>query len=69
MAVKSDMQLGERLEDSINLTFTRREVLFLDLCLRLVARDHARNGTVCSDLEMLRDRLVDGSRMIGIKVR
>jgi hypothetical protein len=48
---------GERLEDSVNLTFTRREVLFLDLCLRLVARDHARNGTACSDVELLRDRL------------
>lgn len=56
---------GENLEDSIKLTLTRREVLLLELCLQLVARDHTKNGTTCFDVERLRDRLGDGSRQNG----
>jgi hypothetical protein len=52
---------GESLEDSVKLTLTRREVLLLELCLQLVSRDHAKNGSTCSDVERLRERLVDGS--------
>ncbi|OGO22662.1 MAG: hypothetical protein A2Z28_00055 [Chloroflexi bacterium RBG_16_51_9] len=56
---------GESLEDSVKLTLTRREVLLLELCLKLVARDHVRNGSTCSDVVRLRERLVDGSRQNG----
>ncbi len=56
---------GESLEDSVKLTLTRREVLLLELCLQLVARDHARNGSTCSDVERLREMLVDKSRQNG----
>lgn len=56
---------GESLEDSVKLTLTRREVLLLELCLQLVTRDHARNGSTCSDVERLREMLVDKSRQNG----
>ncbi len=53
---------GESLEDRIELTLTRREMLLLELCLQLVTRNHAKNGTACSDVERLREKLADGPR-------
>ena len=55
--MKLALKEGESLEDSVKLTLTRREVLLLELCLHLVARDHARNGTTCFDVERLLERL------------
>ncbi len=45
------------LEDKAILTITERNVLLLDLCLKLVDRYYAQKGTLSFEVQRLGDKL------------
>ncbi len=47
----------ESLESKITVTLTRRDIFLLNLCLRMVERDHTKSGTLYYDIQSLRDKL------------
>ena len=51
------LQTGGNMLDRIMVTLTRRDVALVNLCLGVVARDHARGGNLRSDIESLQTRL------------
>ncbi len=55
--MKPVLREGESLEDKIKLTITERDVLLLDLCLKLVGRHYAQKGTLSFEVQRLRDKL------------
>ena len=54
--MNSALQNGKML-DRVIVTLTRRDVVLMDLCLGLVARDHARDRNILLDIESLKQRL------------
>jgi hypothetical protein len=46
--MRLDQVVGESLDPRVTLTLTRRDVLLLKLCLRLVDRDHIGGRALCS---------------------
>ncbi len=58
----SALQTGGNMLETVTVTFTRREVALMNLCLGVVARDHARGGNLRSDIESLREKLSHEAR-------
>ncbi len=48
--------------DRVMLTLTRRDLALMNLCLEVVARNRARNGSLRSDIESLREKLSNEAR-------
>ena len=44
-------------EDNVILTITEREVMLLDLCLKLVAQHYAQKSTLSFEVQRLRHKL------------
>ena len=53
----SALQTDGNLLDRVKVTLTRRDVALMSLCLRVVARDHTRDGNLRSDIESLQTKL------------
>ncbi len=53
LALRAD---GNMLE-SVRLTVTRRDLALMNLCLQVTAHDHAKGGSLRSDIESLQARL------------
>ena len=45
------------MKGKVTVTFTRRDILLLNLCLQLVERDHTKDGTLHFNIQNLRDKL------------
>jgi hypothetical protein len=52
---------GRSLEGNVTVTLTRRDILLLNLCLQLVERNHAKDGSLRYDIQGLRAKLSDES--------
>ena len=53
----SALQTSGNMLDRVTVTLTRRDIVLVNLCLGVVARDHARGGNLRSDIESLQTRL------------
>ncbi len=51
------LRQNESLEGKVILTLTERDVLLLDLCLKLVDWHYLQKGTLSFDIQSLRDKL------------
>ncbi len=55
------MNLGlkgdRRLEETVTITITQKDMLLLKLCLELVDKNYTSSGTLRFDIQSLRDKL------------
>ncbi len=48
-------------EEEVAVILTRRDILLLNLCLRLVVLNHSKSGTMRFDIQNLRDKFPQDS--------
>lgn len=53
LALRTDGNMLEK----VTVALTRRDIALIDICLGLVAQNHARGGNLRSDIESLQTRL------------
>ena len=51
------LRKSESLEGEVTVTFTKRDILLLELCLHLVCRNYTKSDTIRFDIRRLRDKL------------
>lgn len=54
---KMALQTSGNMLDRVTVTLSRREIALMNLCLGVVACDHARGGNLRADIESLQTRL------------
>lgn len=57
--MESALLTGGSMFDRVTVTFSRRDLLLMNLCLEVVARDHTRSGNLSSDIQSLQSRLTN----------
>ena len=55
--MNSALQTSGNLLERVTLTLTRRDIVLMNLCLQVVAHDHAKGASLRSDIESLQTRL------------
>ncbi|MBI4303684.1 MAG: hypothetical protein HY665_05055 [Chloroflexi bacterium] len=51
------LQTSGNILNKVTISLTRRDIVLMNFCLGVVAREHARGSILCPDIESLQTRL------------